>query len=146
VNLPPGVKNHHLPGNRPGDIETGEAMLELFEELQQVINHFQHEYPCLGDEAVLEVLGDLLPGRTISPQSVEVAIGRLIDQELTWTEECRVSQDPELFNVAQRTSQSRLLGAKMLARIILPKANEIEVLVENTREKIGGMDWQPPAA
>jgi len=146
LNLPPGVKTHHLPGSRPEDAETGAAMIELFEEIQQVINHFQQEYPCLGDEEVSEVLRDLLPGSVITPQSVEVAIGRLVEQELIWIEECRTSQDPELFSVAQRTSQSRLLGAKMLARIILPKYNEIEILVENTREKIDSMDWQPPAA
>lgn len=147
-NLPPGVKEQMLPGNRPEDLEYEKAIDELREELSDVIAHYQTQYPLLGDDDIQDVLVDLLPDRmgVITKWQLEAAVQKHIEWELEWLELDARSSDKELFAASQKALKSRLLGIKILIRKLLFNSANIEELIEDARTKVSNMAWQGPAA
>lgn len=147
-NLPPGVKEHMIPGNRPEDLEYEKAISELIEELGSTIDHYRTQYPLLGDDDIQNVLLDLLPRRSevIPKWQIEAAVQKHIENELEWAEECALSPDKTLFVAAQTTMRGRLLGVKMFVKRLLYDSNNMENLLEEAYEKVGNMTWQGPAA
>lgn len=149
-NLPPGVTEQMLPGNRPEDLEYEKAIDELREELGDIIAHYRTQYPLLRDDDIQDVLLVLLPRRSdvIPKWQIENAVQKHIERELEWANECTRSRsyDKDLFLKTQKTIRSRLLGIKLLVQRLLYNSENIEELIEDAHTKVSNMAWQGPAA
>ncbi|HBR33668.1 MAG TPA: hypothetical protein DD734_03475 [Firmicutes bacterium] len=147
-NLPPGVTESMLPGNRPEDLEYEEAISDLIEELSSTIDHYRAQYPLLSEDTIQEVLLDLMPhrGGVIPKWQIEATVQKHIENELEWAEERVFSLDKTFFAAAQTTTRSRLLGVKMFVQRLVYHSGNMENLLEEAYEKVGNMTWQGPAA
>lgn len=145
MNLPDGVKTSDIPGFRPEDAEYENAIAELTEELQEVVSHYRTEYPCLGDNAIKDVLLDLIPSRSgiFAEWQIEAAIMKLIEQELEWVEKQSTSSSKRPFETFKTAARDRIHGMLWLAdRLLGYNSDSIESLIKEAWGKIDRMPYK----